>query len=134
MKRVVLDTNVFVSAVLGGMLEPILDGWQTGKFAVVVSDEIVREYLTVLQRPKFGLSGKVIDTIAAFIFHKAIFITPLVSMQIIQSDPSDDKFLEAAVSGEADCIVSGDKHLLAIKHFRDVYIISARQFIEQLGK
>lgn len=60
--RVVLDTNIFVSAVLGGRLGVFLDWWKAGKFKLVVSAEIAHEYLDVLRRPKFKISA---DEIAA---------------------------------------------------------------------
>jgi predicted nucleic acid-binding protein len=53
---------------------------------------------------------------------------------VIATDPSDDKFLEAALEGKADCIVSGDKHLLALKAFRGIPILTARKFIERLKR
>jgi predicted nucleic acid-binding protein len=52
--RVVIDTNVMVSAVLGGSVGAVLDHWRLGRFTLVVTDAIVREYLEVLRRPKFA--------------------------------------------------------------------------------
>ena len=53
--RVVIDTNVFISAVLGGQLGVIVDEWKAGTFTLVVSEEITREYLEVIHRPKFHI-------------------------------------------------------------------------------
>lgn len=49
------------------------------------------------------------------------------------SDPKDNMFLEAAVEGRADCIVSGDKHLLRMKTFRGVDILTVGQFLDRMG-
>ena len=132
MKRVVLDTNVFVSMVLGGQVGKINDGWRAEKFLLIVSDDIVSEYLNVLQRPKLHLSSDTIATIVSRIYRKAEFSMPAEHIFLIKDDPSDDKFLEAAIAGNADFIVSGDKHLLDIKQFQSVPIIIARDFIEIL--
>ena len=51
--RVVLDTNIFISAVLGGRLGVIVDEWKAGKFKLIITDAIAREYLDVINRPKF---------------------------------------------------------------------------------
>jgi predicted nucleic acid-binding protein len=54
--RVVLDTNIFVSMALGGAVGEINTGWRAGKFTLIVSNEVVSEYLDVLQRPKLHLA------------------------------------------------------------------------------
>ena len=51
---------------------------------------------------------------------------------VVEADPTDNKFLEAALFGEADYIVSGDSHLLELKTFRGISILTAREFIKQL--
>lgn len=134
MMRIVLDTNVFVSAVMGGALGAVIDHWRAGHFTLVVTDEIVREYLTVLRRPKFGLPAEAIDDIVGYVFHKADFVLPDERLTVIQADPNDDKFLEAAVAGHAALIVSGDRHLLQLGVYRAIPIITARHLLDRLGK
>jgi hypothetical protein len=129
--RVVIDTNVLLSAVLGGTLKAILDHWQNERFVLVVTDEIVREYLDVLQRPKFGLRGDVIDNIATFIFQFAEFVVPIEHVQVVKSDPKDNKFLDAALVGDVEYLVSGDKHLLNLKEYAGVPIITPREFLKR---
>jgi len=63
---------------------------------------------------------------------QALFVEPSEHFQVVKDDPADDKFLEAAIAGKAILIVSGDYHLLELKRFRDVPIITAREFIEQI--
>lgn len=131
--RVVLDTNVFVSGVLGGALAEVITRWQAGEFTVVVSDEIAREYLEVLRRPKFGLPAEVIDDIGAYLLQNADFVTPTEVLHVVPDDPEDDKFIEAAVAGEAELLVSGDRHLLALRNYQDLSIVTARDFLERLA-
>jgi len=132
--RVVLDTNVFVSAVLGRTLQILFDHWRSGAFILVVSDEIVQEYLGVLRRPKFKLTSEIIDPIMAQIFQLAEFVTPDVHIQIVQADPSDNKFLEAAFTGQATYIVSGDNHLLDLKSYQGIAVVTPREFLSILDQ
>jgi uncharacterized protein len=132
MKRVVLDTNIFISSVLGGKLGIILDIWKTHKFTLIVSNEILDEYLEVLNRPKFHLSQEVITEVFAFLFAYAEFVVPHEAIHAIPDDPSDNKFIETAIAGQAERIVSGDSHLLTLKTFRDIPIISANEFLDWL--
>jgi putative PIN family toxin of toxin-antitoxin system len=131
MKRVILDTNIFISMALGGQVGKINDRWRAGNFLLVVSDDIVSEYLDVLQRPKLHLKSRTIAVITGRIYRKAKFVKPEERISGVQPDPKDDKFLEAALAGQVDFIVSGDKHLLELKKFRSIPIISPREFLDQ---
>ena len=132
MKRVVLDTNIFVSMVMGGHVGKINDEWRAGKFILVVSEEIVSEYLDVLQRPKLRLKSRTIATIINRVYRRAEFVTPQEKIFVVLTDTSDNKFIETAISGKTDFIVSGDKHLLELKEHQSIPIITARQFIDIL--
>lgn len=130
--RIVLDTNVFVSTVLGYTLGAIIDHWQASDFVLIVSNEIVQEYLGILRRPKFHLTSEIIDPIMAQIFQRAEFVTPDVQINIIENDPSDNKFLEAALAGQAIYVVSGDKHLLELGYYQGIRMITAHEFLSYL--
>lgn len=132
MKRVVLDTNIIISSVLGGALVLILEKWDEKKFTVVVTTDVISEYFEVLNRPKFNLKQETIDKINRYIYQFSEFVVPEEEIRFIEDDPKDDKFLEAAVSGKVDFIVSGDSHLLAIKEFRSIPIITGREFLDWL--
>ena len=127
--RVVIDTNIIVSAYLGGALEGIMVAWKSGKFTLVVSKEIAEEYLAVLRRPKFKIEKVEVDDFAALLLDRADFVIPLESLNVIRDDPTDNKFLEAAVAGNASLIVSGDDHLLGLESFRNISIVKARNFV-----
>ena len=130
--RVVLDTNVFISAVLGGRLGVIVDEWKAGKFTLIITDSIVREYLDVINRPKFKIPQNEIVAATDYLLRTAEFVTPQEEIHVIVADLTDNKFLEAAAAGKVDFIVSGDNHLLELKSFRDIPIITAREFITWL--
>ncbi|RJP53977.1 MAG: putative toxin-antitoxin system toxin component, PIN family [Anaerolineaceae bacterium] len=132
MKRVVLDTNIIISSALGGALVLVLEKWDAGKFTVIVTTDLVSEYFEVLNRPKFGLKQATIDKITNYIYQFSEFVVPEEKIQFIVDDPKDDKFLEAAIAGKVDFIVSGDNHLLELKKFRSIPIISGREFLDWL--
>ena len=130
--KVILDTNVFISAVFwGGLPQRIIEEWKSGCFTLVVSKEIYEEYLIIAGRlsKRFPTadSAPVLDYIAK----NASFVeAPRFDSQVCE-DPDDDVFLEAAVASGAKIIVSGDKHLLACDGYRGVNVIKARVFVEK---
>ena len=130
--RVVIDTNVFISAVLGGRVGIIVDEWKAKKFTLIVSEAIVREYLDVINRPKFKIPSREIAAITDYLLKNAEFVTPLEQVNVIEADPSDNKFIDAALQGQAEYVVSGDEHLLGLKTFQNIRLITAREFIERL--
>lgn len=132
MKRVVLDTNIVISSALGGALVLVLEKWDARRFTVIVTTDIVSEYFEVLNRPKFGLDQETIDKITRYIYQFSEFVIPEEEIHVVKDDPKDDKFLEAAIAGQVDLIVSGDKHLLTLKGFRSIPIISGREFLDWL--
>lgn len=127
--KVVLDTNVLVSSVLGGQAAQVLVLWRHERFDLLVTPEILQEYWAVLTRPKFGLPQNVIDDLAGYIFRRSVFVVPAVVSPIVLADPDDDKFLAAAIGGNADVVVSGDRHLLAIEKFEGIPIMTVRAFL-----
>jgi len=127
--RVVLDTNVLVSGLLGGAGLPVLKRWRSGGFVLVVSPEIFAEYSAVLSRPKFGLPEWLVSDLLGFIREQAEWVEPDIGVEVAR-DPADDKFLAAAIYGQADCVVSGDRDLLDLKVFEGIPIVSPWEFAQ----
>lgn len=130
--RVVLDTNVFISAVLGGKLGVVLDEWKAGKFTLIVTDSVAAEYIDVINRPKFKIPSDEIVGVTDYLLDTAEFVTSAEEIFAITADPTDNKFLEAAIAGQVDFIVSGDNHLLSLGTFREIPIITPRNFLNHL--
>lgn len=126
-RKVVLDTSVLVSGLLGGSSVPVLESWRREEFILVVSPEIYREYESVLKRPKFGLPPSLVDELLSFVRQRSHWVEPDVELEIVR-DPSDDKFVEAALSGGANTIVSSDRDLLDLKQAEGVPIVSPWEF------
>jgi uncharacterized protein len=130
--RIILDTNVIISAVLFpySMPKQAFDSaFLIG--SVLASVETLTELADVLHRPKFDryVSSR----------NRRLFLTALiqevsmidVTAKIIDSrDPKDNKFLELAVSGNADMIISGDSHLLELHPFRGILILTPQSFLQ----
>lgn len=136
--RIVLDTNVLISATLTiGAPNQILKLAEKGLVEIAASPEILQELSGVLKRPKFrkyllqaGLTADL--AVKQLLFLLQIFpITKQVS--VVTDDPADNKFLSCAVSAGASFIVSGDKHLLRLKKFEDIPIVKPAQFITKLS-
>jgi putative PIN family toxin of toxin-antitoxin system len=128
--KVVLDTNVFVSGLLGGTLSEIISHWRDDDFQLIVSEEIALEYQNVLRRPRLGLDSGDINDVIMFLYRKAEFVSPDTKLEIVLEDESDNRFFEAAAEGGADFIVSGDRHLLKYNGAMGLKVISPRKFLE----
>ncbi len=129
--KVVLDTNILVSALLfKGELSKIVDLWKNGRTVPFFSRETFDELVRVLEYPKFSLTKTEIKTIfeqEVIPYFEVVDITDEVKG--VCKDPDDDKFLSCAVSAFANLIVSGDKDLCVLRKYRSVRIVSAIEFI-----
>jgi len=139
MLRVVIDTNVIVSGVLShaGAPAELLKAWRGRRFLLLSSSEIVTEVRAVLQYPrirnKYHLIDEEIQQTIALLERDALLVAGDSDVTgSIPADPTDEMFLACALDGQADVIVSGDHHLLDLRTYRDIPIITARQFLDQL--
>jgi putative PIN family toxin of toxin-antitoxin system len=127
-----LDTNVLVSALLfTGTASELVPLWQQGAITVLLSRGILEEYLRVLSYPKFQLSeGDIKSLIEEEVLPYVEVVSPKRRLGVVKRDPSDDKFLECAMGGKAEVIISGDKDLLFLGRYRRIRIQSPAQFLE----
>jgi len=134
--NIVLDTNVFISGTFWkGKLHEIIRMAEEGKVDIATTEEILEELLDVLKRAKFSHLYKEGETDLQEIFGKIlalvnIFYPPMDKITIIKEDPDDNKFLACALVARASFIVSGDQHLLKLKNFQDVPIVTPAQFLK----
>lgn len=135
--RLVVDTNIIVSGLITTGTPPakILDAIRDKKISLLISDEVVSEYLRVLEYPHIRKYKKITDEAIGHL--TALFINEAERVEILNSvtaspDPDDDKFLSLAVEGGADFIVTGDKaDLLSHKEISGIKIITARLAVEK---
>ncbi len=131
--RVVLDTNVLVSALLfTGISSELVSLWRGNAITVLLSRDILEEYLRVFGYPKFQLSeAEIKGLIEEELLPYVEVVNPRRRLRVVERDPSDDKFLECAVAGKARVIISGDKDLLSIGRYRQVRIQTPAQFLDE---
>jgi len=135
MIKAVFDTNVIVSGLIAssGATYEVFEAWRQGDIILVTSGAIVREVARVLRRPFFRdkrhIDEEDIVRIARALTLGAHFVQPEIHLQVVEDDPNDDRILECAVAGGADYVVSGDHHLLDLGRYRDIRIVTARQFL-----
>jgi hypothetical protein len=128
MLRLVLDSNIYISALLfAGIPYKILKLAIKGKIKLLISREIIEETVGVL-RNKFYWPEHNITKFIRRISHICEIVITSQKLEIIKDDASDNKILECAVNGNADLIISGDKHLLGLKIFEGVPIKNPKYF------
>jgi uncharacterized protein len=132
--RVVIDTNVFVSALLSptGIPNQIFQYWELSYFDLLVSQESLNELARVLHYPKIRKRlHSTEEELAEFVHifqEKALIITRQETVHAITEDVSDNLYLEIGIAGHADYIVSGDQHLLKLKEYRGISIMTPTEF------
>ena len=130
--RVVVDTNVLISAVFfGGKPGQILDAWQKKKIELVISTKILAEYVDVLHRiavkyPKVDIS-QIITLITSF----GLIIEARNLEEPVCEDPDDDKFIAAALESSSRVIITGDSHLLDVSGYSGIEMIQPAVFIKK---
>ena len=131
--RLVLDTNVVVSALLKpqGLEDQVLRLGLAGKADLCVSPAILAEYASVLSRPRLKLQPQEV-TIALDKLHQAsIMVHPAFALDLCR-DETDNRFLECAEAAACDYLVTGNtRHFL--KKYKNTRIVSARQLLELLA-
>jgi hypothetical protein len=138
MIRAVLDANVLVSAILNPTGTParLVALWRADRFTVVVSDALLRELYEVLHYPKIlvrhGWSDAHMRAFVGELAHYAIRTPGALTLTVIADDPADNRYLECAVEGAADFLVTGDQLLLNLSTYQGVTILSPRACLEVL--
>jgi putative PIN family toxin of toxin-antitoxin system len=131
--KVVLDTNILISAVVfGGKPREILKQAIAGKIRLAVSEPIIEEIRDVLGRDKFGYPAPMIHFIIGELESIAEFVEPREKIEIIEKDVEDNRILECAVAFGADVIISGDNHLLELKIYNGIRIVRASDFLKEV--
>jgi putative PIN family toxin of toxin-antitoxin system len=135
--RVVLDTNVVVSAlVFGGAIAKLRDAWQTGACIPLVNHVTAHELVRVLAYPKFRLDAREReDLLADYLpYSETVRMPPSPPVVPACRDVFDLPFLELALAGEADTLVSGDRDLLALSGRAAFAVLAPEAFVVSLAK
>lgn len=138
--RVVLDTNTLVSGVIspGGPPRRLLNGVNAQAFELCSSATLLAELLDVLSREKFSArlaqAGLTPQGIIGELRRLAFMVAPQEVPRVIEHDADDDHVLACALAGQADLIVSGDRHLHGLGgQYQGIPIVTPAQAVQQLG-
>jgi putative PIN family toxin of toxin-antitoxin system len=131
--RIVLDCNVFVSALLSpeGAPARILDRWADEDFDLIVSPLLLAELEDVLRRPKFHalIDGAHVDALLTGLIEDAVLVGDPSPRPGLTPDPGDDYLVALALEADAQCIVSGDVHLTQLVD-PSPPVLTPREFVE----
>ncbi|MEW6769910.1 MAG: putative toxin-antitoxin system toxin component, PIN family [Bacillota bacterium] len=130
-----VDTNVL----MGGLINPVkasgrvLNLWLDGKVDVLLSPAVRDEYVCIFNKMRFGSQeavGRRERAMQKLLRQENLMLVePDFRLRVIEEDPSDNRLLECAVSGRADYIVSQDKHLLRVREYAGIKILTAQAFL-----
>jgi len=141
MLKAVLDTNVLVGSLLvkGGLPARIVDAWRDRKYILVTSPDLISEARFTLHYPrlrrKYPLADEDVERLVNLLERDALLVPGVADIGgVIPDDSSDAKVLACAIDAEADVIVSGDSHLLALGEYQGIPILTARAFVERLAE
>lgn len=134
--RITVDTNILISATFWyGASDKIISQVESKKIELVLSEEIIKEYTNVLEYKEIQdkIKNKKLEMKRTIkkIISIATMIVPKEKLDIIKDDPDDNKVLECAMAGNADCIVTNDNHLLKMRKYKNIPIITTEEFLEK---
>lgn len=139
MLRAVVDTNVLISGTIrrSGHPNRIINAWREGLFVLVTSESLIEEAARVFRYPKisgkYGLTEERISRILKSLQRYALITPGKLRINVIKEDPDDNQVVVAAVEAGADCMVSGDPHLLNLGSYRGIEVVPPKQFVKMLG-
>ena len=138
--RVLIDTNVFVSAMISaGPPRQLVNAGRAGVFNIYTSETLLAEMLDVLSRDKFAarlrISGLTAAGIVEDIRRVSTVVSPLAVPRVVAGDPDDDHVLAAALAGGVDLVATGDKRDLSpLGSYQGIEIVTPRVALESIGK
>ena len=137
--RVTLDTNVLVSGTFwNGNSFRILDGIDKKRFENVISKDIIVEYNEAVNSDeitdKVKNKGLVVNKVVHKVIQNSNVVVPTKKVDVIKDDPDDNRILECAKEGKVDYIVTQDKHLLRLREFEEIPIITPEEFLKLIEK
>lgn len=132
MIRVVLDTNVLISALLKADSAPalVLSLILGGHIKLCLTADIYDEYRGVLAREKFQrLDQAIVKKVLLALKRKSHWVSPSTRLNVIKIDPEDNKFLECALTAKAEFLITGNKKHFPMAHYDKTKIMSPADFL-----
>lgn len=136
MKRIVLDTNVLlISLPHISPYRPIFDNLLSGKFTLLITEDIFQEYLEIIaQKTTPAIADNIGRTLNQLI--NVAKVTTFYQWNLLTEDPDDNKFIDCAISGNAHYIVTNDKHFNILEQikFPSINVLKADIFLKELNE
>ena len=132
-RRAVFDTNILISAYLWpGTPREALEIVRGASCALVSAWPAVEEFVRVLGYQKFGLTAEEIEPFIGDLLSLVTLVQPRKDIHVVTRDPADNLFIAIALEGDCSVIVSGDHHLLDLRQYQGVRIMSAAEFVRAM--
>jgi putative PIN family toxin of toxin-antitoxin system len=132
-KKVVIDTNTLISAFgWGGNPREVLRLLEKRKIINYTSAELLDELKRVISYPKLRFSNSLQNQIIEFVLLYSEIVEPREKLLVVKDDPEDNRILECALEPGAEFIVSGDMHILNLKEYRGIKIVTAAELIKHI--
>ncbi len=134
MHRVVIDTNVLISGIIqhSGFPFRVVKLWENASLVLITSVATIRETERVLNYPKikrvYRLTDDDINRVLSNLITYSVFVDSVSKVDVIREDPEDNNILATAIDGKADYIISGDTHLLQLKKYNSIDIVTPKEF------
>jgi putative PIN family toxin of toxin-antitoxin system len=128
-KRVVADSNIFISALLrGGKPFELIELARDGRIELAITEEILDEIARVLST-KFRVSAEDARDMREEISGFTRLIAATEALDVVKADTTDNKVLECAVAASSETVITGDRHLLELGTFRAIKIMTVSDFL-----
>ena len=133
-KRIIIDTNLWISHLISGSLGKLDDFIISGKVILIFSEELFTEFIEVVSRPKFKkyFSKKDIDNLQSLFDEYGEIIDVTTSIDLCR-DSKDNFLLNLSIDAKADYLITGDKDLLVINEIKSCSILTYKEFIEDIS-
>ena len=129
--KLVLDANIFISSFFwGGNPKIIVERIISGIDELFITKEILDEIEDVVKRPKFHADNDRINYLINSIEEIGNKITPQIQVKNGSRDKTDNKYIGCGITADVDYIISGDIHLLELKKYKNIKIVTAKDYLE----
>ncbi len=132
--KVVIDTNVFVSGLINAFGPPgrVVDEAYSGSLTLLYDDRMFAEYAEVFHRPELPINAEHADALLAFVESEGEYVSGIPT-DIVLPDVSDLCFLEVAIAGRANALVTGNvRHFKPVRGNHDVPVVAPADFVRRM--
>ncbi len=136
--RAVFDTNILVSATFWtGSSFRLVELADSKKIVCVLSSELILEYQKVINSDeiieKVEHKNLILSEVVRRVIEQSVLVEPNFKLDVVKDDSDDNKVLECAKAGKVDFVVTNDQHLLKLKEFEGIKIITPKEFLESFS-